>query len=244
MSPVAITDQREAFTRAWVRSPSDREASLILWLRSGRSRSFCEPSGAITRSSGNSCELLVVITERTGSSRGGVDKIQSERGVSASLRIRSETIRATARECGREFDRRQPQNGRARRPRARLFLTELKPYSSAVGVRRRRQRRGRTGLSARGASARSNSLSVGCAELWKRRHSSNETRTAASTPLRVTICGPSLRLASSISLKRASASRTGQRLVDGSAAIGLPKTESYRMKRNLQRAAAAMGSSS
>jgi hypothetical protein len=73
--------------------------------------------------------------------------------------------------------------------------------------------RGGIGISARAESASNNSLSVGRADSSSLRQVSNATKTAASTPPRVTTCGPSVRLASSSSLKRAFASCTGQRFV-------------------------------
>ena len=55
-------------------------------------------------------------------------------------------------------------------------------------------------------------MSGGLARCCSRRHSSIGTRTAVSTPRFVTICGPSVTLLSSNSLKRAFASCTGQRI--------------------------------
>jgi len=82
--------------------------------------------------------------------------------------------------------------------------------SNAGGSRRRRARRAGTGMSARGNSASSKSLRRGRVASSKLRHWSTRTSTAISTPRRVTICGPLVRLASSNSLKRAFASCTGQ----------------------------------
>src|SRR5690349_4273390 len=60
--------------------------------------------------------------------------------------------------------------------------------------------------SKRGASPRRISFQVGRFSSLSLLHSSTETTTAVSTPLRVTICGPFLRVSSMSSLKRALAS--------------------------------------
>ncbi len=72
---------------------------------------------------------------------------------------------------------------------------------SLGGERRRHRWRSRISISNRGSGARRSSLSVGRARCCSLRHSSIGTKTAVSTPRFVTICGPSVTLFSSSSLK-------------------------------------------
>ncbi len=73
--------------------------------------------------------------------------------------------------------------------------------------RRKGCRSGKT-FSNRGPGPRSRVFKPGRADLWTRCHSSMGTSTAASTPRRVTTCGPFLRVVSSSSLNLAFASCT------------------------------------
>src|SRR5271155_2156958 len=102
----------------------------------------------------------------------------------------------------------------------RLRFTNLRNYvrveqipghSNSTDGRRPHLPRGRTMFSKRGPD-RSNSLIPGRDALCIRRHSSMGTSTAASTPRRVTTCGPFLSAASRNSLKRAFASCNCQEL--------------------------------
>src|SRR5271170_7845951 len=88
-------------------------------------------------------------------------------------------------------------------------------WLKSVGGRRAHLTRlGRT-MSNRGPGARSNSLMLGRLASCIRRHSSMGTRTAASTPRRVTTCGPFLSAALRNSLKRDFASCNCQVLTGG-----------------------------
>src|SRR5579859_161880 len=79
-------------------------------------------------------------------------------------------------------------------------------HENSGGERRLRAPRSGTIFSKRGASASSKSLSLGLEADCSRRHSSMGTRTAVSTPRRVTTCGPFFSVASKNSLNRAFAS--------------------------------------
>src|ERR1700722_3627503 len=74
--------------------------------------------------------------------------------------------------------------------------------------RRRALRLSGTRFSARAPGASNRALRLGRAARCSRFHSSIGTNTAASTPRRVTTCGPFLRVVSNNSLKRALASCT------------------------------------
>ena len=66
--------------------------------------------------------------------------------------------------------------------------------------------RGGASASVRASGASSNAFRSGCASFRNLRHCSIGSNTAASTPRLVTICGPSLALASRNALNRAFAS--------------------------------------
>src|SRR5882724_8889602 len=82
-------------------------------------------------------------------------------------------------------------------------------HRNRVGVRRRARPLAGASDSARLWFDSNSSLSEGCAAALSRRHSWAGTKTAASLPRRVTICGPSVRHLSKNSLNRALASCTG-----------------------------------
>src|SRR3954470_9697990 len=73
-------------------------------------------------------------------------------------------------------------------------------HSNTTGVLRRSRPRGGIAISNRRGSSRSSCLTSGLAACCSRRHSSMDTSTAASTPRRVTTCGPFFRAVLSSSL--------------------------------------------
>src|SRR5450631_606945 len=87
-------------------------------------------------------------------------------------------------------------------------IQQITLHQNFTGSRLRRPPRSGTSLSKRGPEPRSSAFRPGRDDLCSRCHSSIGTNTAASTPLRVTTCGPFLSVVSSNSLKRAFASCT------------------------------------
>src|SRR5258708_4495982 len=110
----------------------------------------------------------------------------------------------------------KPRDNRSVRPRFMnlrdyVCVEQIPGHSNSTGGRRFHFRRGGTMFSKRGPE-RSNSLMLGRDAFCRRRHSSIGTRTAASTPRRVTTWGPFFSAASRNSLNRAFASCTCQEL--------------------------------
>src|SRR6266849_2204233 len=95
-----------------------------------------------------------------------------------------------------------------------VCVEQISNHSNSTGGRRFHFLRGGTIFSNRGPD-RSNSLMLGRDACCRRRHSSMGTKTAASTPRRVTTWGPFSRAASRNSLNRALASCNCQELTTG-----------------------------
>src|ERR1700758_216279 len=99
--------------------------------------------------------------------------------------------------------------------RDHIGIQQVLGHFNSIDFRRRKLWRSEIKFSKRASEANSRALRLGRAALCRRFHSSMGTRTAVSTPRRVTNCGPFLIVASKNSLNRAFASCTCHEVILG-----------------------------